>query len=410
MSGGEILFLAHRLPFPPDRGDRIRSAHVLKALARIAPVHVGCFVDEEADRAHERELELLSASTCVVHRAKPLALAGLEALWRGEPVSLSAFRSRKLADWVQALLESRRIAAIYIFSGQMGQFVPPEWQGQLVVDLCDVDSAKFDAYGKQSLFPHKLLYRREAAMLAQVEAQLAARADHTLLISDAEAELLRGRTSGARSIATMGNGIDAVHFAPQGVMPDPAMLQAGTNLLFTGQMDYPPNVAAVERMTLRIMPQVLRALPQARFHVVGRAPTAAVLALDGINGTLVHGEVPDMRPFLAGADLVTVPLDLARGVQNKVLEAMAMARPVILSPQAATGIDARSGEHFQIAGDDAAFIAQIVRLAADPAAADALGSGARRFVVEQQSWPAMLAALPAFMGMSPDAGKRRDAA
>ena len=410
MSGGEILFLAHRLPFPPDRGDRIRSAHVLKALAQIAPVHVGCFVDDEADRVHETELAALAASTCVVHRAKPLAVAGIEALWRSEPVSLSAFRSATMATWVMARLRSGRIGAIYVFSGQMGQFVPPEWQGQLVIDLCDVDSAKFEAYADGSMLVRKLMYRREGKLLAKVEAQLAKVADHTLLVSDAEADLLRSRTNGARSITTMGNGIDAAHFAPQDVEAAPAMMAAGPNLLFTGQMDYPPNVAAVERMVQRIMPAVLQTLPQARFHIVGRAPTNAVLALHGVNGTLVHGEVPDMRPFLAGADLVTVPLDIARGVQNKVLEAMAMARPVIVSPQAATGINAHSGEHFQIAEDDAAFVAQIVRLAGDRAAAAALGAAARRFVIEQQSWPAMLAALPDFMGMAPGKGEHRDAA
>ena len=278
MSGGEILFLAHRLPFPPDRGDRIRSAHVLKALAQIAPVHVGCFVDDEADRVHETELAALAASTCVVHRAKPLAVAGIEALWRSEPVSLSAFRSATMATWVMARLRSGRIGAIYVFSGQMGQFVPPEWQGQLVIDLCDVDSAKFEAYADGSMLVRKLMYRREGKLLAKVEAQLAKVADHTLLVSDAEADLLRSRTNGARSITTMGNGIDAAHFAPQDVEAAPAMMAAGPNLLFTGQMDYPPNVAAVERMVQRIMPAVLQTLPQARFHIVGRAPTNAVLA------------------------------------------------------------------------------------------------------------------------------------
>lgn len=406
----EILFLAHRLPFPPDRGDRIRSTHVLRSLARIAPVHVGCFVDSEADRAHQAELEAIAASTCVELRSKPLALAGLESLGRGESVSLSAFRSAPLSAWVAALLASGRIGAVYVFSGQMGQFVPASWTGKLVIDLCDVDSAKFEAYGAQAAFPKSWLHRREGRLLAQVEAALAARADHTLLVSEVEAELLRGRAHAGRDIRAMGNGIDAVHFAPDSVSPEPDMAADGPQLLFTGQMDYPPNVAAVERMTRRIMPALRRELPQARFHIAGRAPVREVLALDGMNGTRVWGAVPDMRPLLVAADLVVAPLTIARGVQNKVLEAMAMARPVVLSPEAATGIAARDGAQFLIADDDAAFVAALVRLAQDKAEASRMGQAARDFVLAEQSWAAMLADLPQLLGFGAQSAEHRDAA
>ena len=399
MSHAEILFLAHRLPFPPDRGDRIRAHHLLKALAAIAPVHVGCMVDSRQDLVHAPGLARLAASHCIVERAKPLWQAGLEALWRDEPVSLAAWRSPQLSQWVAHLLSSGRIGAIVVFSGQMGQFVPAAWQGPLVVDLCDVDSAKFEAYAATAAFPRRWLHAREGRLLAGVEAGLAARADHTLLVSEAEAALFAARAPQARDIRALGNGIDAATFAPEGIVPAPAMAGAGPQLLFTGQMDYPPNVAAVRRMAQRIMPQVLARHPAAEFHVVGRAPVREVMALDGVNGTRVHGSVPDMRPFLAAADIVVAPLVIARGVQNKVLEAMAMARAVVLSPEAATGIAAEDGAHFLIAGDDAQFAAAINALASDPARRHAIGSAARALVVERQSWPAMLAGLPDLLGL-----------
>lgn len=399
MSGGEILFLAHRLPFPPDRGDRIRSAHVLRALAQIAPVHVGCFVDDDADRAFEGELAALAASTCVITRHKPLPLAGVEAVLKGQPVSLAAYADVRLAAWVKDKLASGRIAAVYVFSGQMGQFVPLSWQGRLVVDLCDVDSAKFEAYARETRGPMAMIHAREGRLLAEVEAALAARADYTLLISEAEAALFAARAPQARSIRVLGNGIDADYFAPDAVEPAAAIAGPGPHLLFTGQMDYPPNVAAVTRMARHILPLVQRDVPGAQFHIAGRAPSAEVCALANLPGCTVHGAVADMRPYLAAADAVVAPLAIARGVQNKVLEAMAMARPVALSAEAATGIAAEDGVHFAVAGDDAHFATQILHLLSHPEHARVMGHAARRFVIENQSWPAMLAGLPAFLGM-----------
>ena len=146
---GEILFLAHRIPFPPDRGDKIRSHHILQRLAALAPVHVACFADDPADMAHEPSLAALAASHCLVQRSRPLPLAGLVALAQGQPVSLTAFADRRLASYVAEVIASRPIGAIYVFSGQMGQYVPAGFTGRVVIDLVDVDSAKFGAYAAQ---------------------------------------------------------------------------------------------------------------------------------------------------------------------------------------------------------------------------------------------------------------------
>ncbi|MEO5707232.1 MAG: TIGR03087 family PEP-CTERM/XrtA system glycosyltransferase [Alteraurantiacibacter sp.] len=405
MSEREILFLAHRMPFPPDRGDRIRSAHVLKALAQLAPVHVGAFVDDAADLLHLPELARVATSHRVEIRRKPLWRAGAEALLAGEPVSLAAWRSASLSRWVDGLLASGRIATVFLYSGQMGQFVPADWSGRLVVDLCDVDSAKFEAYAAEAGPGRGLVHAREGRLLKRVEAELAARADHTLLASEEEAALLRSRAAGGRDIRALRNGIDAAFFSPAGVIPASVMPPTGPRLLFTGQMDYPPNVAAARRMARQIMPLVLERHPQASCHIVGRAPTPEVLALEGVNRTCVHGAVPDVRPYLAAADVVAVPLDIARGVQNKVLEAMAMARPTVVSPAAATGIEGRDGEHFLIAGDDAAFAAAIGRVLANPGT---FGPAARDYVLANQSWPAMLADLPRLVGLNGEG--QRDAA
>ncbi|VVT16155.1 TIGR03087 family PEP-CTERM/XrtA system glycosyltransferase [Erythrobacter sp. EC-HK427] len=405
---GEILFLAHRLPFPPDRGDKIRSHHVLKALAAIAPVHVGCLAEDASDFTHEHELAALAASHAMPRRSKPVSLAGVEALIRREPVSLAAFRSQALHDWVRKTMAERNISAIYVFSGQMGQYVPAEWRGRLIVDLVDVDSAKFEAYALDRSGPRGWIDAREGRLLRGVEEALAAHADATLLVSEAEAGLLRERTTRARDIRALGNGIDCDFFDPAATRPHPDLASGGPHFVFTGQMDYAPNIAAVARFAQGILPRIRKAHPLAEFHIVGRAPTAEVSRLGERDGVTVWGAVPDVRPFLAAATIVTAPLTIARGVQNKVLEAMAMARCVLVSPEAATGIDAKHGAQFVIGDTDHALATHALHLLDRPAEREAIGAAARSFVQSQMSWPAMLADLPALMGFP--TGAARDAA
>ncbi|MXP42400.1 TIGR03087 family PEP-CTERM/XrtA system glycosyltransferase [Altererythrobacter soli] len=410
---GEILFLAHRMPFPPDRGDKIRSHHILKALADLAPVHVACFAESGADRAHEAELAAVAASHCLADRTKPLMLAGIESLLRREPVSLSAFRHAGLAGYVERLLRERPIDTIYVFSGQMGQYVPQGWSGRLVVDLVDVDSAKFEAYAAEKAWPTRWVDAREGRLLRAEESRLAGIADRTLLVSEAEAALFRSRVdaSHAAKVVALGNGVDFSAFDPAQTAPHPQLAAApGPHLVFTGQMDYPPNVAAARRVARSILPAVRRHHPQAQFHIVGRAPAAELRALDGQGGVRVWGEVPAVQPFLRAADLVVAPLAIARGVQNKVLEAMAMARPVLLSPDAAAGIGATDGEHLAVEDDDAAFARRALELLSRPEQGSAMGAAARRFVVERMSWPAMLAPLPALVGRGAERPGHRDAA
>ena len=378
MSG--ILFLAHRLPFPPDRGDKIRSHNVLKALAALGPIHVGCFGESAADRAGEVDLAEVAESHCMPIRDKPLPLAGLEALVRREPVSLAAFRHPAMSGWVMRTLARKAIDTIYVFSGQMGQYIPQSWTGRLVVDLVDVDSAKFEAYADEARWPASWINAREARLLAREEARLAMRADRTLLISEAEAALFASRLPPGCEASTtvLGNGIDADRFDPVRETPHPELAEPGPHIVFTGQMDYRPNVDAAVRTIEQLMPGIRAMHPDARFHLVGRAPVAELVALDGRNGARVWGEVADVRPFLAAADLVLAPLTIARGVQNKVLEAMAMACPVVLTPSAATGIPGEDGVHFAVAPSDEAFVERAPPRDLRAAPARALGQAARR--------------------------------
>ncbi|MEP4784673.1 MAG: TIGR03087 family PEP-CTERM/XrtA system glycosyltransferase, partial [Erythrobacter sp.] len=384
-----------RIPFPPNRGDKIRAHHLLKGLAKLAPVHVGCFSESAEDRSGEGELADIAASYALIERTKPLPVAGVEAVLSGKPVSLTAFHHDDLASWVAETIRTQEIDAVFVFSGQMGQYIPADFAGRVVIDLCDVDSAKFDAYGETGSFPRKWIDAREGRLLRLVEETLVQRCDVTTLITDVEADLLRSRLSDPKreDIRSIGNGIDCEFFDPAAVEPHPNLSGAGPHFVFTGQMDYLPNIAACLRMMDHILPAVRAEMPSAMFHVVGRAPVAELTVRDGKDGIRVWGGVPDVRPFLRSAAAVVAPLTIARGVQNKVLEAMAMERAVVLSPEAATGINAVDGEHFAIGSSDAALAAQILHFARSPQLGDAMGKAARSHVFHQQSWDAMLAPL-----------------
>jgi len=382
----DILFLAHRVPFPPDRGDRIRSHALLAYLSTRARVHLIAF-DERGGTAIPPGLV---ASATLVPRRKSMLRAGAEAILQGRPVSLTAFDDAGFRRAVAARLGQGRIDAIYLFSGQMGQYAP---QGgpPVVMDFVDVDSAKFAGFARRGAL--RWVMRREARRLAADERAVAARVDASLFVSADEAALFRAGGGGGR-ILVVENGIDAARFDPAAVTP---IAWPRPTIVFTGQMDYRPNVEAAQRLVHRLLPQLRAIHPETDVAIVGRAPIAAVRALAGA-GVTVTGEVADVRPYLAGAAACVTPLETARGVQNKVLEAMAMARPVVASQEAATGID--HGGTIRVGADDSAIVAEIAGLLGDPVAADALGQAARAQICERYGWAARLAPLDALLGLA----------
>ncbi len=383
----DILFLAHRVPYPPDRGDKVRSHHVLRHLSGLGRVHLATFADDPRDMGHEDALGQWCAGVKVLRRSKGNARAAIEALARGRTVSEAAFDSAAMRATVAELLAARRYAAVYVYSGQMAQYLPADLP--FVMDFVDMDSAKFASYADDATGPMRWMMRREAAKLAAVEAKVAGLARASLLVSEAEAALFR-RTSGADRVVAIENGIDMAFFDPAGVVPVDA---AGPLIVFTGQMDYRPNVEAVRWFVGEVLPLI----PQARFAIVGRSPTAAVRALAG-ERVVVTGEVADVRGWIAAAAVVVAPLLLARGIQNKVLEAMAMARPVVASVAAAEGIDHQGT--IRVGDDPEGFAREIGEVLADPVAADAMGQAARARTIARYGWDARLAPLAGLLGLA----------
>ena len=392
----EILFLAHRVPWPPDRGDKIRSFHILKKLQSIAPVHVGTFADDVRDLECAEGERAGLASMHVELRDKPNWFSGLEALASRLSISQTAFGSRSMQAWVEQLLASGTISHVFVFSGQMAQYVPAAFDGRFIMDFVDVDSAKFESYAKEGNALMRWVYSRESKKLAQYEAEIATRADMNLLVSEPEAALFRSRT-GAAKVAALGNGIDTAFYDPKAafkklhpVFPDPL-------IVFTGQMDYRPNIEAVSDFARNALPTIRKTHPETTFAIVGRNPAPAVIELSALPGVQVTGAVEDVRSWIAGADVIVAPLRIARGIQNKVLEAMAMAKPVVASAAAAEGIEAIDGEHLLMATNVADEAAKVSALLADTEERLRIGQAARVHVMAHYGWDAQLAPLDAIL-------------
>ncbi|MES2116737.1 MAG: TIGR03087 family PEP-CTERM/XrtA system glycosyltransferase [Pseudomonadota bacterium] len=397
-----LLYLPHRIPYPPNKGDKIRAWHILAYLQRHFHVHLGTFVDHTDDWQYVERLQAMCASSCFVPlRPWRARLRSLAALAGHEPVSLRYYRARPLQQWVAHTLSQQPIAAALAFSGPMAQYVPAHGaQGPLhrVMDLVDVDSEKWLAYADTRPWPLSRLYQREARCLLDYERAIARQFDRTTLVSAPEAALFRTRApDSGHKIEHFSNGVDSAYFAPDPGRPDPYP-PGQTVLVFTGAMDYWPNVEAVRWFAARVLPALRANRPALHFHIVGARPAAAVTALAAEPGIHVSGSVPDIRPYLQHAAVAVAPLQIARGIQNKVLEAMSMALPVVASAAALQGLDVTPGHEVLCADRADAWAGQITR-ALDCQHAHAIGTAARRHVLAHFDWDHNLARLGTMLGV-----------
>ncbi|CAG0124509.1 polysaccharide biosynthesis protein PslH [Rhodocyclaceae bacterium] len=381
----DILYLTHRIPYPPNKGDKIRSWHLLKHLAQRYRVHLGTFVDDPHDWQHVDKVKALCGEThfAALH-PRSARLRSLGALAGKRPLTLDYYRNSDLQQWVGKVIQEQAIERVLVFSSAMAQFVMEDRQTRRIIDFVDIDSDKWRQYAEKKTWPMSWLYRRESRTLLSYERKVAHEFDASLFVSQAEADLFKqlAPESTAR-IGFFNNGVDTEYFSPAHEYPNPYSADEAA-IVFTGAMDYWPNIDAVQWFAQDIMPAVLDKYAAARFYVVGSRPTPQVQALASLAGVRVTGAVPDIRPYLAQARIAVAPLRIARGIQNKVLEAMAMAKPVVASAQALEGIAANIGEEALLARDSSEFITAITSLLQYPQ--DNIGHAARARVVADYTW------------------------
>lgn len=390
----DLLLLVHRIPFPPNKGDKVRSYHLLKYLAQHFRVHLGTFVDAQEDWQYvDKVKELCYDSHFAQLNPKSARIRSLRGLFGGTALTLPYYFDAGLQSWVAQKLALESIKHAVVFSSAMGQYLPREKNGMTrVADLVDVDSDKWAQYAKSKSWPKSWIYRREAERLLDFEQQIASDFDSVVLVNEKEAALFQSLApESAQRITHANNGVDTEYFSPMQNFDDPYHGDRQV-LAFTGAMDYWPNVDAVEWFAEAVFPTVRKKFPDARFFVVGSRPDPRVKKLAELPGVVVTGSVPDIRPYLAHAAVAVAPLRIARGTQNKVLEAMAMGKVVIASQEAAQGVSAAHGAELIVAKDAAEFIEQI-SFGLNGNNRESMGERARECVMQKYSWDANLSRI-----------------
>jgi sugar transferase (PEP-CTERM/EpsH1 system associated) len=390
----DLLFLSHRLPYPPNKGDKIRSWHKLRHLATRYRVHLGCFIDDVFDRQYIDTVAGICAEHKVIRLDKRVALLrGGFNLLRGGSLSIAYFHHPQLRSWVADIMARYRPRIAFAYCSAMATYVmTAETAGmRRVVDMVDVDSDKWRQYAAKRRWPVNAAYSREAAALLSFERKVAREFDATLFVSDAEADLFRQLApESAGRVHSVPNGVDCDYFNPGGSYANPYP-PSDLPIVFTGAMDYWPNVDAVTWFAQEVMP-LLGDEARLRFYIVGSNPSPVVKALAADPRITVTGRVEDVRPYLAHARAAVAPLRVARGIQNKVLEAMAMGRPVLASPAALEGIGPEAGKYLISAQAPQDFAAAVRRVLTEAGVA-ALGGEAARCARETYGWGRSLARL-----------------
>ena len=395
----EMLFLAHRFPYPPNKGERIRAWNLVRHFSQDWRVHFGCLSDDPADAGHTATVRPFCTDLAVFPIDKRVqkikALAGLRP---GKPLMLDYYRHAGLQAWVREVLARTRIDLVYIFSTAMAPYVltlPEATALPKVLDMQDVDSEKWREYAPGAGWPMRHVWAREARTLLTYERRAADACAATLLVSEPEcSRFLQLVPEIAGRLHAVEQGVDLDFFSPRHIFANPYSGSA-PQLVFVGNMDYWPNADAAIWFAREVLPILRRRNPAPEFNVLGANPGTEVLALARLPGVRVTGRVDDVRPYVAHAAASVTPLRIARGIQNKILEAMALGRPVVTTPQGHEGVRARAG-HDLLVGDGAAGLAAAVAEVLD-GRHPAMGQAARAAMEAGYAWSAVFAKVDAVL-------------
>jgi len=400
----DLLFLVHRIPYPPNKGDKIRSFHILKHLARSYRIHLGAFVDEPDDWHYQSKLNKMCTSVCLLPlRPQQAKLRSLVGLLENSALSIPYFREQGMQRWVDSTIKREGVRRVFVYSSPMAQYVMGDKFSDLrrIADFVDVDSDKWRQYAKRKTWPLSWLYRREGQQLLEFEGSVARSFDASIFVSAAEADLFKQLSPDvADRVCFMDNGVDSSYFSPDREYESPYPGKSGV-LVFTGAMDYWANIDAVRWFALEIFPKVRETIPSARFVIVGARPTREVLQLAKLPGVSVTGAVTDIRPYLAHASAAVAPLRIARGVQNKVLEALAMAIPVLATAAAVEGIEYNDPYGLQVSDSEDGLAKMATRMLSQDGLRPILAS--RQWVCQRYDWNINLCKLDELLeGMAHD--------
>jgi len=382
-----LLYLVHRLPYPPNKGDKITSYNQIKYLSTRYNVFLGCFVDDPLDWQYVSNVEKFCTDLCTVKLSPAYSkLLSLRGLFTGEALSLPYYRNRALQRWVDSVLKDQKIDSILVLSGAMAQYVTPNRDNNIrtVLDLEDVDSDKWKLFAKAHNWPLNLIFQRESRQLFSYEREMAKAFDVTLFVSKEEAKMFQNMAPEiAHKVKYRVQGVNSRYFDPALSFENPYGSHTKV-LVFTGAMDYWPNIDAVIWFAKDVMPLIRAVVPDICFCIVGMNPVPKVKALGKMPSIIVTGGVPDVRPYLAHAVGAVLPLRIARGIQNKILEAMAMEMPVLATPQAIHGIEPYTGFSPLIADTSVGLAEKAISLLTSQP--EKQSSATRDYVLKHYNW------------------------
>lgn len=387
--------MSHRIPFPPNKGEKIRTFHQIKYL-----VEQGYDVSVIAPYQDESELEFYDqlkqqfGVTAIGIKLKYKMFRLALGIMTAKPLSVANFYSRRLQKILDKKLATNEIDVLICTASSMAEYVfksdyfsSTQNHTRFYMDFMDLDSDKWRQYAEKTTYPQRLIYQREARLMAQYENKTSDLFDACFFITDTETNLFKTHYSKAKNIFSVENGIDTTMFKPS---------KTETNserpiLLFTGVMDYSPNIDAVVWFVKHVWPQVTKKWPNAEFYIAGMNPSEKVRALADNQGVEVTGFVEDILPYYHKSTIFVAPFRIARGVQNKVLQAFACGIPVVSSPMGAEGIRCTNEQNILIAESPDDYFEHIVRLTETPTLMSEISAKALDTIQRHYSWEGVLA-------------------
>jgi len=390
----KILFVCHRLPFPPKRGGKIRPFNIIRHLTESGhSVTVGSLARSPEELAEGQPLREYCDKLFVGQIAPAAAVAHMVArLPTLIPSSMGNFYSRRLHREIREELQQNRYDLIFVHCSSAAQYVSSATGVPSILDFGDMDSQKWLDYSTFRRFPLSMGYWLEGTKLCREEKRLARQFDLSTCTTKAEVETLRGFDA-ARKTDWFPNGVDAEYFSPTDDPYDP------DQICFIGRMDYYPNQQAMLYFCSDVLPVIQAQRPATKLIIIGAEPSAEIRNLRKNPGVSVTGTVPDVRDYVRGSALSVAPLAIARGTQNKILESMAMGVPVVCSKNAAGGVDAVPGQHLLVSDSPDRYASNIIRLLDSADERRELSLAARQRVLSSHSWLASMTKLDAIIGV-----------
>jgi sugar transferase (PEP-CTERM/EpsH1 system associated) len=375
----KILFLSQRVPYPPNRGDKITTWRLVERMKRAHDVRVVAFAHGPADEESAQALRAKGIPTTTVRYHDAWSkLASLPLLATRTPLTLGVYGSRALQAHVDREIQGCDMA--YAYSSSMGAFLEKHTGLPRVMHFGELDSDKWRQYAARARFPASWVYAREQRTLLEFERRIARAFTDNVLCTPLEQAIFREQIGAEVPSTVLRNGVDLQQFTPARAAPEPGLI------VFTGVMNYLPNADGCIWFAEEILPRIRSRASNARFAIVGAHPTSAVQRLARLSGVTVTGFVDDTRDWLGRAVVAVAPLRIARGIQNKVLEAMAMGLPTVGTTPATQGVEGRDGEELLVRDDAVPFADAVLELLGDPLRARSLGARARTFVEARYDW------------------------